>query len=158
VLGLGLFLGYVIYAVAENGGQGLNPPPGPPLLTYLSLGMLAVTLVLGLVLPSVILTAGIRRIAAGTGRPPPNGNPDRDASDTVKLLGLHQTTLIIALALLEAAGLFGGIAYLLEGQGPALGVPLAALVVQAVNCPTPARVRRWLETQTERLEQTRQGQ
>jgi hypothetical protein len=156
MLGLGAFLGYAIYAVAENGGQGLNPPPGPPLLTYLSVGMLAVNLLLGMILPSIILPGAIRRIAAGT-RQPPNANPDLDAGDTVKLLVLRQTTLFINLALLEGAGLFGGIAYLLEAEGLALGVPVAALVVQALNFPTQQRVRRWLENQTERLNQARQG-
>jgi hypothetical protein len=71
---------------------------------------------------------------------------------------VRQTTLIIALAMLEGTALLGCIAFLLEAQVWVLGLTIVALVLILLNFPTEARVSAWLQEQTDRLAELRQQQ
>jgi hypothetical protein len=101
--------------------------------------------------------SAVRRIAAGTWRPPSEAAAPSFASDTVKLLAVRLTTMIVGMALLEGVALLGGVAYMLEAQPGALAVVAGALVLMAWFFPTDGRVRAWLAEREGELESLRQG-
>ena len=77
-------------------------------------------------------------------------------TDTLKLLSVRQTTMIVRLALLEGAGFFCAIAYFLEGSVYALiGVGVILAIMIAVF-PTEAGVRAWMERQLEAVRLARE--
>jgi hypothetical protein len=68
------------------------------------------------------------------------------------LLGVYQTSTIIAGALLEGPAFFVLIAYPMTGQTWLLGVVVGLLVLMAVQFPTRDRVETWVKHQLELLE------
>jgi hypothetical protein len=68
---------------------------------------------------------------------------------------VFQTTAIVGLAPLEVAAFLGVVAFLLEGQPVALGVPGLAIVLMLIKFPTRGQVQAWLDRQRERLEAMR---
>jgi hypothetical protein len=134
LLGVIMFLAVAFFIVWARQKEG-NPPPveGPPLLTWVAVGLL----VMNAVLSVVMLRIGLRSNPAG-------------------LPGV-QSALIMALAPLEAAGLMGGIAYLQEARPLALVVAGLALLLMLAHFPTDRRVQALLDRQKEILDQARRS-
>jgi hypothetical protein len=132
----------IMVFVVHNQGHGTAPPRegSPPLLSYLSLGLLIVQIPLALFVPAMVVRQGLERLAAG---PPPTGPSGEDGS----LLGLKQTAMIISLALLEGASFFASITYLVEAQPLSIGTSAAAILLLLANFPWEGRVTSWLEEQ-----------
>src|SRR5271165_3121624 len=144
----------IIYFVAANKAQA---PPTPPLLSWMALGLFVLQLPLTVIIPTALIRAAVQRIATGTWQVPSEANPESFATDEDKLMAVRLNSLLVAMALLEGAGFFGCIAYLLEGQLLALLVVAAVVVVMVARFPTAAGVRAWLERQTQRLVELRQS-
>jgi hypothetical protein len=155
--GVATLLAIALYLVwAQNQGRGMAPPQGSPMVSYIAVAVLITNAPLAVVLPGMQTRNSLRRIASGTWQVPPGGDPTGFTTDTAKLLVVRQTTLIIALALLEGAAFLGGIAYLLEAQPLALVVVAVATALMLAQFPTESRVRAWLEQQADALAAVRQ--
>jgi hypothetical protein len=154
VLGLVLAAAIFVYLVqVPYNGQGVAPPQGLPIFSLVGVAVLTGLALVSFAFPNFLLAQGVRTVARGDWPSPP-GATLLD-SDAAKLLALYQTTMIIGLALVEGAGFYCCIAYLLEGQPWMLALVALALVLQAARFPTECRVRAWLSRQLDRLEQTR---
>jgi hypothetical protein len=155
--GVAIFLAIVLFLVLT----GVSVPVGPlldgsiPLLSIVSLVLLASNLPLALTLRGLLAKQGLRKIASETWKPPQGVDKAAFASDTSKLMAVYQTCTIVAFALLEGAGLFGCIAFLIEGQYFVLLVPGVVLLMLGANFPLEGRVRAWLSLQAERLDAMR---
>jgi hypothetical protein len=148
ILGVVITLGIFVFLVqVPNQGRPFGPGQGPPILSVLALGTLAVLAVASGVLPDVVLRQGLRSIARGEG-PPPTGYAGR-------LLLQRQTTLIMGLALLEAPALFCCIAYLLEGRLYTVGGAVLAVLLMASRFPTESGLRAWLRRRLDAVEEER---
>jgi hypothetical protein len=149
-------LAVVLYVVlVRNEGKGANPPPDRPPVSLVAVLAVAVTAPLALVLPGIRTRAAVREIAAGTWRAPAD-SLRTFAGDADKLLHVRQTTMIIALALLEGAAFLGCIAYLNEAQPFALAAVAVPLLLMLATFPTEGRMRDWLQLQTGRIAEARQ--
>ncbi len=132
--------------VNERGPAGRpQGPDGWPLISIMALVMLGVNVPLSVVLPGVLLRSAVQSIAAGKGNVATGPASELLTTDDGRLLAARQTTQIVASALLEAAGLFAGIAYLLEGQAFALGALAAVVLLMLWQFPTREGMRLWLE-------------
>jgi hypothetical protein len=152
IAGVLVFLGVVVYLVhGEQQGQGAQPAAGLPVITLIAGLVFLTNLPLAILLPVLITRSAVRRIAAGAWRGPPGADPAQSESDVGKLVAVWQTSTLVGYALLEGAGFFGCIAYLLEGQGAALGVAGAALGMMAGMFPTAGRLGAWLQRQSDAL-------
>jgi len=155
IIAAAIMIGLAVFIVITNilGQDNPGPPPGrTPIVTYMGLVMLAITVTLAFVLPVMFERAAVRNIARQAG---PAGAPD-DPVLLGRLLAVRQTTLLIALALVEGAGFFSAVAFLIEREPLALGAALGALVVMATRFPTFASVATWLQRQTEAVAALRQ--
>jgi hypothetical protein len=148
-------LAFLVIVLGMTLGQELPARGSLPVVSLVSVAMLAVNALLSWVLPDVMTNRAVRQIAAGTWAPPPNLAPSLYATDAAKLLVVRQTTLLIAAALLESVGFLGCIAYLLEQQPFALAVVAASLVAPAALFPTVGRVRAWVERRLDQIAELR---
>lgn len=156
LLGLTTFLVLVLFLVYGAGkGQGPAPPARLPVISLVAVIMLATSVPLGFVLAGVQTRAALRRIAAGTRLTREPGSTV-GPSDLMELLTVRQTTMLIALALLEGAAFMGCIAFLIEKQPFVLAAVLVALALMLAQFPTEGRVRAWLERQAGQLAAMRQ--
>jgi hypothetical protein len=156
LVGVLFFLGFVLFQVhVQNRGPNQTPPGQLPWISLLAVAMLAIQAPLALALPTIQARTAVRQIGAGTWRPQPGRDPSAYASDAGKLMAVRQTSMIIALALLEGVAFLGCIAYLLEAQPLALAVVAVCVVLMLLNFPTRGRVEAWLERQTAALEEMR---
>jgi hypothetical protein len=157
LLGVATLLAVILFIVlVQRNGQAMAPPMGLPLISIILLALFIMDIPLAFLVSGMQTRAGLRRIASGTWRPPTQMNPSDYAGDTAKLLAVRQTTMIIALAILEGTAFFGCIAYLLEAQSFVLGIIILIIVLMTLNFPTQSRIRAWLERQTDRLAELRQ--
>ena len=97
------------------------------------------------VVPPLLVTTARKRLAHQYG----------EGNDTLvsPLFMTYQTKTIIGCALLEGVAFFQAIAYFLEGQQICLLLAIAFMAGIALHFPTRARVERWIERQTELIEQ-----
>ncbi|CAN5117000.1 hypothetical protein BH10PLA2_BH10PLA2_26390 [soil metagenome] len=168
LLGVIVFTTVVVVLVANrnNGAAGAaagNPPLAggapadkTPIISFVAILMFATQVPLSFVVPGMQTREGLKKIAAETWSTPRGSNPAEFKTDAPKLLALRQTTLITSLAILEGAGFFAGVAYLLEMRPFVLAVVAVIVLQMLMNFPTEYRVRTWLETQADRLTLLRQ--
>jgi hypothetical protein len=179
VTGVVVFLAIALYVVGvQNGGRGLAPPDGPPVLTLVALVFMGVNAVLSFVVPASVTRSNLRRMAAGTWSPagdappsaagpgplqdgprPPLGLAARlqpPATEPGRLMQVRQTADLVGLALVEGACFLAIIAYLLEGQPWALALAGVGVCLMVARFPTGGRVRGWLDKQHDLLARMRQ--
>ena len=157
LMGLVIFLTIVLIIVQiKNQGAGLAPPGNFPLISIVAVLFFALQGPLAFIAPGIQTGKGLRKIATGTWQLPPGADPSAFKSDASKLLVLRQNTMLSRLAILEGAGFFGCIAYLVEGRMIALSEILVVLFLMLMSFPTYYRMRYWRELQTDRLIQLRQ--
>lgn len=144
--GVLFFLGIVLFQ------RGAQPPAGGVgVISLVAVFLLATNAPLAQVLPGILTRSALQRIAAGTWQSPPGAAPGNHDSDAAKLLTVRQTATIVSLALVEAVGFLGCIAYLLEGEAVALAVVGVALLLMVMNFPTEGGLRAWLQAQEDQL-------
>ena len=150
-------MGIVIFAVVVvlMVQRRAAPVNGSGFLSPLALAMLAGLGTASIAFPYFARRQGLRRIARGEWQPP-QGAASAYTSDGAKLFAVYLSTLIMGLALVEGAGLFCCIAYLIEGQGYVLALIAIAIGIQISRFPTEGRVRAWMDRQLDWLEQERQ--
>jgi hypothetical protein len=126
-------------------------------LTLVALVVFIASNVLAILIPSVQTRNALRRILAGTWTPPSGSNPSAFVSVSEQLLSVRQTTLIVSLAVLEAAGFFCCIAFLIDRHPLPPALVIVTLAVMLSKFPTRQRVLNWLEWQADVLAQMRHG-
>lgn len=156
ILGIVSFLGLVLFLRGTQ--QNAPAQEGQTLLSLMAAVMLLVNAPLAVFLPRTIAANAVRRIGPGnvgtSANVPFGADPNPACLSTLfKLLAIRQTSTIIGLALLEGAGFFGTLAYLLEGQMLALAVVAAVLLLMILSFPTEGRVRAWLQRQEDFLQE-----
>jgi ABC-type Co2+ transport system permease subunit len=125
-----------------------------PIISLMAGGMLAFNLVLSFFLPNTIARNAVRQIASRAGTQA--DKKDREpATHTAELIGIWQNTFIISRALLEGAGFFGGVAYLVEKHWLGLAVAVTAAAVMLLTFPTEDRIRSWVQNQEAVLDEMR---
>jgi hypothetical protein len=124
-----------------------------PILTYLAVGMGAISLPLSLILPGFIATQALRSGATGPpdGSSSPAKNPAASPRQAVTPAGAFQTSAIIGGALCEGPAFLAGVAYLIEQNPIALGVMIVLVAAMFVRFPTRGSVERWIEQQEEKV-------
>jgi len=155
VQGLVLLLAVAAYNVfVANPGQAGG---SFPIVSLLAAWVLVQNTMLAAILPGMLARNTIRKIAAGTWDAGPGARPGQYESDAAKLLAVRQTTLIVAWALIEGAGMFGGVAGIIERQPLVLLVPVISIGIILASFPTEARLRLWLQDQEDRLTDLRRA-
>ena len=159
IAGVVIFLAVVLFLVHVQNPARVNAPAGNlPLLSLIAVVMLATLAPMSLILPRFLNQASLGQLLAGTWKPPEGANPATFGTVTDKLMSIYQTTLIIRLAMLEAAAFMGVLAYLQEAQPWVLGLVAAALALMALSCPTRGRAQAWLDSQADTLAALRGGE
>jgi hypothetical protein len=135
LMGLATFAGVAVFLNSNSP----TPPPqeGPPLLTYLALGVVAVCGTLSFVLPTLLGPNLVKQAVLQQGGDPSSA-----------LLMAYQTLLIISCALCEGPGFLCLIAYIVEKQPLALLGAAAAGVLIALRFPTLDGVRLFINRYT----------
>lgn len=167
--GLIVFLAVVIALRMTQ--QGAPPPRGeggpratPPILTFCAFALTALALPASVIVPRIVAGSQRRSIVAGTwslesrpaGRGGDRSSPPGLDGDTRKLALVYQMTLIIGVAFNEGVAFLALIAFLIEGQQPALVLALVLILGVGLRFPTRDRVDQWVGAQLERLVQERQ--
>lgn len=140
---------------------GQAHPPGAaqaalPMVTFVFCVFWLAAVTMSFIVPRVMTRQAVRQILTGTWSAP-QGQPLPTDTVIAKLLIVRQTTLIVGLALLEGAGFFGCIAFLLEGNPVALALLLTLLALMVLRFPTEQRIRTWLESQAAAIVELRQS-
>lgn len=121
-----------------------------PFISFIAVAVAFVNILAAYVVPNVLVHASMKRQAA-------RAQPLSVEAEASALLALRQTAQILTIALLEAAGFLGAIAYLMEGHllGLMVSGAMAGFILSAF--PTTPRIANWLETQQQRLVEMRVG-
>jgi hypothetical protein len=124
-----------------------NVPPAPPtpMVSYVAVAFAVMIVMPFAIVPALLVTTARKRLAHQYG----------EGNDTLvsSLFMTYQTKTIIGCALLEGVAFFQVIAYFLEGQQISLILAVAFMAGIALHFPTRTRVERWIERQTELIEQ-----
>ena len=134
-----------------------------PITTYMAVGFAGVAIVLRMVVPKMIESAGRKRIADGTWQVPTTGQQQAQIAQLVerlgdagKLLGVLTTRTIVGGAILEGSAFFALIAYLIEQSPIALAAAIVMIIGVALNFHTRSSAAHWIEDQLAAVEQLRQ--
>jgi hypothetical protein len=141
--GIFLFIGIAVYT--RTMGQ-MAPPPDVPILSYIAFIAAAPMLLAALVVPRLIESAAIRRIAK-----------DSATARVGQLLPIYQQRLIIRSALFEGPAFFALVAFMVEGQWAMLAIAAVMAAGIATGFPSVAGVQTWLEDRQERIAAQRAG-
>src|SRR5437868_2455532 len=123
LLGVVALAAVALVVVWVRTGGPVVAPPADGSLPFITL---VAVLLLAAFFPGVLTRATLARLA--TAAPAPD--------DAAHLLRIRYPSLLIALALLEVAALFGGVAFLFEGQLLALAVIVGAVLLMLLRMPT----------------------
>jgi hypothetical protein len=140
---MGVLTALIIFCSLRAQGN-MPPAPPTPLISYVAVAFAVVILMPFAIVPQIVVNTGRKRLAQYGG-----GNESLVSS----LFMTYQTKTIIACALLEGVAFFQAIAYFLEGQQISLILAIAFMAGIALHFPTRAGVERWIERQTELIEQ-----
>jgi hypothetical protein len=150
LLGVAALTAVALVVVWTRTGGPIVAPPADgslPFMTLVAVFLLATQGLLAAFFPGVLTRATVTRLAAAAPAP----------DDAAHLLHIRYPSLLIALALLEGAALFGGVAFLLEGHMLALAVVVGAVLLMLLRFPTEVRIRAWLTRELGRLAERRLG-
>ncbi len=147
LLGSGIF-GVIAYILRS---QDQRPLPADPFLTYLMAGLGVMQFVFSFIVPRMVLASALaQRDSAAPGEAPRLAPRSPMAEEVGRLLLLHQTTLIIGCALIEASIFMQCIAYIIEGQQISMILGALLWVVLLFKIPRRDQIEQWLDRQRER--------
>lgn len=160
--GVVVFLGIVLALGASGREFGGDTAP---ILSYAAAGFLVCAVAARSVVLAGLTAQGRKHLLTGKWR---DGSGVTAApgwqeivaqeGDRGRLLALYQSRTVIGTAILEAPGLFGCVAYLLEGGwfGPGVAVVAIGLML-ALQFPTRAAAGAWLADQSRLLQEERES-
>lgn len=123
-----LMFGVIAYSIA----RGKQPELG--VISYLGAGMFAMNVVTGLAITRSVAAQSIQQIAAA----PP-------ADWRTALAPIYQRNQILSKALLEGAGFFNLIAYLIEAHWLSLAIVICIVTLMSVTFPSQTQFETWAE-------------
>lgn len=151
VSGVMAFAGYVVFI--HDPGESEPQAQGGSELGLLMLGFAAITVVLRIVIPQVLVGSHRRKILGGEIPAAPN-SPQLRTEEGWLMQG-YQATTLVAGALLEVPAFANLFAYMQDQQLYSLIVAGLLLLGMIALFPSRARVDRWLENQLRLLEEER---
>jgi hypothetical protein len=164
LIALGMPAAAVVYAcvallIVANQWGGFGKAGRNPWLSWVSVGFLALQIVVVNVFPAKGTGSALQKVAEGVWEPPRSRTVRRKnfTTDSERLLEISQIDVLAYLAPLEGAAFLGCIAYLIDANSIALLVTGTAIVLMLIRFPSNWRVCDWLERQTEKLAELRQG-
>jgi len=132
-----------------------QPPAGPAefvqVLSWAAVGVFCVAVLLSVALSRNVARLQLLRLVQGKMVSP--SGAEFSLSD--RLIQIFQGSMIVGFALLEGAGFFGAIVFLIGGNLLGLAVAAAAAVAIIWQFPTANRIRNWITAQAEVMEQLR---
>lgn len=141
--GIATFIVFGQAPVAQPGGQPPVAVGGSEIVMYMAMAFAAVAVVMSFVVPNLISAAGVKGIA----KMAQDGTSTGSKELFGRLLGVAQTRMIIAMALVEGAAFFNLIAFIITKSLIPPAVVGALLLVMAIHFPTKFKLARWLEDQ-----------
>ncbi len=137
---------FVVFGQAPAAQPGGQPPAaqnGSEIIMYVAMAFAAVAVVMSFVVPNLISAAGVKGVAKLS----QDGTATSPKELFGRLLGVAQTKMIIAMALVEGAAFFNLIAFIFTKSLIPPAVVGALLLVMAIHFPTKINLARWLEDQ-----------
>lgn len=114
---------------------GSEPKPEPPMMvSYLALGLTGMNTALRFILP------GMQANSASQGTA---GQPASERRQ--RLAPIYMSKIMIGTALLEGAGFFNGIAYILTSSTLNLGAIAVLLTIMAITFPSQTQFDNWAD-------------
>lgn len=129
-----LMFGLINFAVIFLIGGRIQDPNAPMIVCYLGLASAGLMAVLRFIIPEIVTAAATRPKAGQT--------PEEFRQ---QLAGAYQTKVIIGAALLEGAGFFNGVAYVITGSLLNMGAIAVLLTVMAVTFPSQSQFDQWAD-------------
>jgi hypothetical protein len=133
---LGLIV-FLIVVLAVRGSGTMAPPPEVPIISYIAVAFAVIQGAASFLLP-LLLEVVWRKQAAQSGAP---------AKTNSFWWIYYQTRMIMRAALLEGAGFFLAIAYLVEGQAFTIAAAVILLGLLLLLRPTRDSVDQWVQVQ-----------
>jgi hypothetical protein len=139
-----LCIGVAVFAVIV---LALKPSEAEePFLAFLALLVSVACVVAAALLPRMVARSGRHVSADGpAGQPPAASRSDANQVELVtRAMAVHQTRLIVSLAILEGAAFFNLVAYMIEGQLVSVAVAFVLWVLMLVQFPSRPRTEGWV--------------
>ncbi len=142
---------FIVFGQAPAAQPGVQPPAaaqnGSEIIMYLAMAFAAGAVVMSFVMSKLVSAAGVKGVAKMARDGTSTGSKELFG----RLLGVAQTKMIIAMALVEGAAFFNLIAFIITKSLIAPAVVGALLCVMAIHFPTKFKLARWLEDQQRML-------
>jgi hypothetical protein len=137
LFGILMFIGIAVFT--RTTGQ-MAPPPDVPMLSYIAFIAAAPMLLAALLVPRLIESAAIGKMAKGSESP-----------RVGQLLPIYQQRLIVRSALFEGPAFFSLVAFMIEGQWAMLAIAAVMALGIATGFPSISGVRGWMENRLETI-------
>jgi hypothetical protein len=154
-----LIMGLVSFGAIAVAIQIMQKPlPGQaqftrmPIISYVAFYLFVIQVPLSFFIPQIVTRTTVAKLVKTGDKV--QASPSSNLSDL--LWAIFQSSLIIGLAMLDGAGFFAGIAYLLEGLPGVLVILAAVVLMMLLRFPTSNRVQAWMVQQADLMEQLRQ--
>ena len=156
------FMAIAVFLV-QTGQAPAAESASTPIITCTALGFAGMAIVVRMVVPKLVVSAGSKRIADGTWQMPTTAQGQAQTSQLVerigdagKLLVVLTTRTIVGGAILEGSAFFALVAYLIEQSPLALAAAIVLIIGVALHFPTRTSAAHWIEDQLAAVEQLRQ--
>lgn len=146
IITVALIMGVVVFLGVALVVRGNEPPAQDALIAVMAVGFSAVAIVLRYIIPTLMTRVQIQQWKDRSGTPA-NTSEQID----LHLLNVFQSQHIIGLALLEGAGFFCLVAYLVTGRVWLLGSVAVLVALMAISFPTRSRIENWILQQREAM-------
>jgi hypothetical protein len=153
------FLIIAIFVSQNINKADLNKAPGQSMLSYIALPIAAIVLCVWAVLPSIVVSQGRKKIqrqlCSNAKQASENSAGDKmeiESSKAQILIGLLQTKIIVACAILEGAVFLLLIFYMAEHSMLCFSAAVVLLALLVAQMPTSGRAAYWVEDQLKLLD------
>ncbi|MDB5338311.1 MAG: hypothetical protein JWN70_3930 [Planctomycetaceae bacterium] len=137
-------ISFAVVAVIVRSGKAANgQAEASVIVAYIAAGFAALCIAVRVVVPPQTVKAGISQLVK-VRRP--------DELTRLDLYQIYQSQMIVACAVLEGAGFFNLIAFIIAGQIWTLAIVVALVALMASVFPTLERVDNWADEQLRQLQ------
>jgi hypothetical protein len=150
-------LSFLIIAIFVS--QNINKAPDQSMLSYIALPIAAIVLCVWAILPVIVVSQGRKKIqqnlfsdAKQTSENSADDKMEIENSKAQMLIGLLQTKIIVASAILEGAVFFLLIFYMVEHSILCISAAVVLLALLVAQMPTSGRATYWVEDQLKLLD------
>ncbi|NOX53413.1 MAG: hypothetical protein GXP27_03045 [Planctomycetes bacterium] len=128
--------------------MGMRAKPAPPsVMTYVAVGAVLVGAVMRTVLHGLVATSKVSELRQSFSQRPIADDEELKFA----LAGAYQAGTIAGFAVIEGAGFFAWILYVMHPSWMGLAAAIFALLVMIVTFPSRSRILNWIEEQAENL-------